>query len=89
MFPLKGTDGLDKGDTLSLLSVMDVFSPDRWPAIAAAARAIGASDWSVRKWRTRREIPGRWHLSLLRECAKRRVLLSSNELLSTQSQRAA
>jgi hypothetical protein len=68
---------------------MDIFSPERWPSIAAAAKLAGASEWQVRKWRVRRSIPGGWHLKLLGACMSRGVSLSSNELLSTQSQRAA
>ena len=86
---LKGTDGLDGGDIMSLCSGMDMFSPERWPAIASAAKSVGAKDWQVRKWRVRRSVPGAWHLKLLGVCVARGISLSSDELLSTQSQRAA
>jgi hypothetical protein len=66
-----------------------IFSQERWPAIAGAAKEAGASDWQVRKWRTRKEVPGSWHLRLLRSCISRGISLSADELLSTQSQRAA
>ena len=89
IFSLKGTDGLDEGDMMSLCSAMDIFSPERWPAIAASAKLAGASDWQIRKWRVRRSIPGGWHLKLLKACVSRGVSLSSDELLSTASQRAA
>jgi hypothetical protein len=68
---------------------MDVFSPERWPQIAAAAKSAGAKDWQVRKWRSRKDIPGSWHLKLLKACVGLGVSLSADELLSTHNQRAA
>jgi len=87
---LKRIDGLDNEDNLSLVCAMDIFSSDRWDAISKVAKSIGATDWQTRKWRTRRRIPGSWHLSLLAECETQGVALVPAELMtSTQREGAA
>ena len=86
---LKGTCGLDVGDKESLsFSTMNLFSSERWPAIARAAKTVGASEAQVRKWRVRKSVPGAWHLKLLSACVSRGISLSSDELLATQNQKA-
>jgi len=66
---------------------MDMFSRERWRSIAEVAREAGASDWQVNKWKTRRAVPGDWHLKLLAAARERGVALSEEELLSTTSRK--
>lgn len=60
---------------------MELFSQERWPQIAALAKAIGVNDWQAKKWRARRRIPPAWHLSLLAEARRQRVRLTAEELM--------
>lgn len=53
------------------------------------ASKFKVSKKAVEMWERRGTIPGRWHIALLLLAEERRVALSMNELLSTQSQRAA
>ena len=68
---------------------MDIFSAERWPSITAVAMSEGATDWQVTKWRTRRAVPGSWHLKLLAAARKRGVPLTEEELLSTTNRKVA
>jgi hypothetical protein len=53
------------------------------------AGRFGISPKAIEMWERRSRIPGKWHLELLKFAAERGVKLSPDELLSTQSQRAA
>lgn len=40
-------------------------APAKWKEIVAAAKDCGASDWAIRKWLARREVPPGWKLKII------------------------
>ena len=46
-----------------------------------AAKAVGASSRQCYRWKSRRAIPGSWHLKLLMACQRRGIRLTQGELL--------
>lgn len=64
---------------------MNMFADGRWPTIALAAKAAGATTHQVYRWKTQRKIPGSWHLKLMQSCERRGIRLTRGELLKAQS----
>lgn len=59
-----------------------IFDEPRWSLISQAALEAGARPDAVRQWKTRRAIPGLWHIRLLRACVERGISLTMEELMA-------
>lgn len=41
--------------------------PPKWTEIEAIAKRLGVSDWALRKWAERGNVPGKWHVPIIVE----------------------
>lgn len=63
-------------------------APHKWNEIAEAAKALGAGDWTLRKWLDRCVIPAAMQLKIIKHTGGK-VKLSDMVIVDTRKREAA
>lgn len=63
-------------------------APPKWPEIAEAAKALGAGDWTLRKWLDRCAIPAAMQLKIINFTGGK-LTLEDMVIVDTRSREAA